>query len=82
MRKLYNLPPTDPRLHAMTEEQIDLEFEHYKLDHPELFKNETYSDPEYDQWEQEAIEQDSRITPSQTKLPIDDEEWEEVEIND
>lgn len=53
----------------MTDEQIDLEWEHYKLDHPELAED-IYRDPGYEEWERQAIEEDSRIT------------WEEVEIDD
>lgn len=73
---MYNLPPTDPRLLAMTDEQIDLEWEHYKLDNPNLAKD-VYSDPAYEEWERQAIEEDQRIT-----IDSKADEWEEVELDE
>lgn len=89
MRKLYKLPPTDPRFLALTPEQIELEYEHFMLDHPELNK-ERYSDPEYDEWEEKTVEEDAQLTeigsvenygansPSRIESLHD---WEDVEID-
>lgn len=95
MRKLYNLPPTDPRFLAMTTEQIELEYQHFLLDNPELAKDEKYSDPDYDNWEQKAIKEDARISVNEKgsaekmrrtneKEAIEshsNDEWEEVELD-
>lgn len=97
MRRLYNLPPTDPRFLELTDEQIDLEWEHYLLDHPEILANEHYTDPEYDEWEKKAIAEDERLLISDMRSGFAEElgkankkgvldyqkydDWEEVEID-
>lgn len=77
IRKHYNLPPTDQRFLDLTEEQISLEWEHYKLDNPELAEKESYHDPNYELWEQESMEKDSKIDLSSTST---EEDWEEVPL--
>lgn len=58
-RKLYNLPPTDPRFLDVTEEQIQLEWEHYILDNPDLKPTESYYDASFEEeWEELAPEVD------------------------
>ncbi len=60
------MPITDPRYLALTNEQIYLEWENFKLDNPKLFPEESYSDPEYEEWEKGQS--------------FEDQEWEEVEL--
>jgi hypothetical protein len=95
---LYNLPPTDPRFLALTDEQIELDWQHYLLDHPDLAKKDAYIDPEYEEWERKAIEEDSKITYTDAERNGSDEkisraiqekaldsqysDWEEVPIAD
>ncbi len=74
IRKLYNMPMTDPRYLALTPEQIELEWEHYKLDNPKMFPEDSYSDPEYDDWEKEQAQRDESVA--------EEEEWEEVELEE
>jgi hypothetical protein len=97
VRQLYQLPPTDPRLLAMTDEQIMLEREHYLIDHPEL-KKEMYRDPEYEEWERKAVAEDSKLNTIRVNRPpeksgaakrhteaeqsFNSDEWEDVEIDD
>ena len=95
VRKLYQLPPTDPRFLALTPEQIEIEYEHFLLDHPELAK-ERYSDPEYDEWENTSAQEDAQIISDYTdeKGSVEtyygayrqsgiepSNEWEDVEID-
>lgn len=60
IRKLYGsgshrgtggiLPPNDPRLEGLTDEQIELDITLYMADHPELKKqSEAYQDADYEQ---------------------------------
>ena len=90
VRKFYKLPPTDPRFLAMTTEQMELEWEHYLLDNPDILKDsEQYKDPEYEKWEQEAAIEDHEMGVSEKRnanknnglVALDgNEDWEEVEI--
>lgn len=71
LRKLYAgnggiLPPTDPRILAMTEQQIDLEFEHFLLDKEERETaskegKEQYEDDGYEDYDKETDEKDDRL---------------------
>lgn len=70
IRKQFNLPITDSRFLAMTPEQIELEWENYKLDNPKLFPEDSYSDPEYNEWEKEQSKTDEQI----------EDNWEEIEL--
>lgn len=80
IRRFYNLPPTDERFLNLTSEQIELELENHLIDNPELRK-EFYSDPYYEEAEQRAIKEDSKLL-----LPGDDiggdETWEDIDIPD
>lgn len=50
------LPPTDPRLQDITDEQMDLDILMFLEDHPELKKKaESYTDSEYEQAMQEEL---------------------------
>ncbi|MFS8214823.1 hypothetical protein [Paenibacillus sp. S29] len=77
------LPPTDPRILAMTEEQIDLEFEHMEIDRKARDgKSEEYEDPDFDEWARETEEMDSKLSYdySSPQTPAEDlDDWEDVE---
>jgi hypothetical protein len=76
VRKLYNLPPTDPRYLELTTEQIDLEYEHFLLDNPELktAQSQSYSDPDYDETEKNELKKIAQ--------EAQEDDWEEVEFED
>lgn len=66
LRKFYAgnggaLPPTDPRMLAMTPQQVELEFQHIMLDKAERGDN-VYSDAGYDDYEKETDEVDSKLS--------------------
>lgn len=103
LRKFYGgqggaLPPTDPRILAMTEAQIDLELEHIRLDAEERSKangEQVYVDEDYEREEAEEERKDSKLFIEEKEendfegdddLPKyennDDDEWEDVEIDD
>ncbi|KAF6569101.1 hypothetical protein G9G53_22700 [Paenibacillus sp. EKM206P] len=77
------VPPTDPRILAMTDEQIELEFAHLDLDRKARDgKGEDYDDPEFDEWENETEEADSKLSYDYTapKTPAEElDDWEDVE---
>ncbi|MGG1673515.1 hypothetical protein ACIFOE_23315 [Paenibacillus sp. NRS-1783] len=77
------IPPTDPRILAMTDEQIELEFAHMELDRKARDgKSEEYDDPEFDEWEKEAEEADSKLSydyVAPTEKPDNPDDWEDVE---
>jgi hypothetical protein len=55
LRKFYgNLPPNDPRILAMTKEQIDLEFEHIVLDAKQKKSGQYYEDEEFEKYDEES----------------------------
>jgi hypothetical protein len=66
----------------MTEEQIDLELEHWKLDNADKLRGkEVFTDYEYENYDKDSDDLDSRVTegvvtPSQTAYNEDD--WEDV----
>ncbi|MGF6354074.1 hypothetical protein ABIE27_001984 [Paenibacillus sp. 4624] len=76
------LPPTDPRILAMTPEQIDLEFEHMEIDRKaKEGKSEEYDDPEFDDWLNETEEEDGKLSydySATRKSPIEDDDWEDA----
>lgn len=102
LRKLYAgnggvLPPTDPRILSMTEQQIDVELEHFLIDIEEKAKAEgrkTYVDESYDAEEEREELIDSKLyVEGIDDLPKeesdepeyrndDDDEWDDVEIDD
>lgn len=103
LRKFYGgqggaIPPTDPRLLAMTEAQIEVEFEHIILDREErdaASGNKRYTDESYDEEEAEEERVDARLyieekTDFEVEEPIplpksekdDDIEWVDDEIDD
>lgn len=92
LRKFYAgnggcLPPTDPRILALTPEQIDLEFTHMILDKEAKETNkQVYVDDDYDNYDEESEKRDSRTSEIPRSLPKvennDDEEWEDVDYED
>lgn len=65
----------------MTPEQIELEFEHLKLDLLNSKGNtEHYTDEDYEAYEQEVASEAQGQTIPQGSY--DDEAWEDVEIDD
>lgn len=54
------LPPNDPRILALTDEQIELEFGHMKLDNQLKSGNKEFEDEEFDKYDQESEEDDSK----------------------
>lgn len=76
-RKLYGgniggmggiLPPTDPRLVDLTDEQIELDIALYLQDHPELKKKaEAYQDSEYER----AMKEELAELPEDFQMPSD-----------
>jgi hypothetical protein len=97
LRKFYgNLPPTDPRMLAMTPELIELEFAHMALDRENKEKGDTYTDEEYDEWDNETEQADTRGSEEERtseegympeSYPVQaendsDEDWEDVETDD
>ena len=97
LRKFYGgdggaLPPTDPRLLAMTPEQVELEFAHMQYDQ-QLKKGQTYEDDEFEDYDKETDADDSLLSEMPTlrmdaeppkSVEIDNlpDEWEDVEIDD
>lgn len=86
------MPPTDPRLLAMTPEQVELEFAHMQYEQ-QLKKGETFSDEGFEDYDKETDADDSLLSELPTlgmnaELPksveIDNlpDEWEDVEIDD
>lgn len=86
------LPPTDPRLLAMTPEQIDLDIHHILLDKEEQGGGDVFMDDEYEREmeEEERMEREQRIrekgmNPSEVykKASKDNEDdWEDVDPED
>jgi hypothetical protein len=102
LRKIYAgnggiLPPTDPRILALTEQQIDIEFEHLLIDKEMRDKdsgNQVYVDESYeaDEAEEERIDQKLFVEYEEDDfeagIPLpkseksNDDEWVDVEIDD
>lgn len=89
-KHVYNgIPPTDPRVLAMTDEQIDLEYAHLELDRKLRDKNkEEFADPEYEQWDEEVNENDAKLSyeydaanPPAKQAEQNEEDWEDVETD-
>lgn len=101
LRKFYGgkdgaLPPTDPRILAMTPAQIELEFEHMNID-AKLQKGEAFEDDEFDEYDKSSDASDSLLSETPTFVAesdprkgfeasnsneqVNEEEWEEVEID-
>lgn len=83
------IPPTDPRILAMTDEQVDLEFEHLDIDAKiRNGKKEEYADPEFEAWNKEMDDTDSKLSYEYDppaghgeRPPIQDdneEDWEDM----
>jgi hypothetical protein len=93
---LYNgIPPTDPRILAMTDELIDLEYAHMELDKQLKGGKEEYEDPDYEDYDKETDETDAQLSyeydmpASEDVKPTaiepdeeDDGDWEDVETDD
>jgi hypothetical protein len=99
LRKFYAggmgaIPPTDPRILTMTEQQIDLEFAHMLLDIEEREEKDgngkKYMDESYEAEEAEEervnqklyIENDFDEDNLRKSENTNDGEWEDVEIDD
>lgn len=89
------IPPTDPRILAMTEEQVELEFGHMELDRKlKKGSGEEYSDPEFEEWDKDTEETDSLLSYEYEKHPsevkgaspqanlADEDDWEDDETDD
>jgi hypothetical protein len=70
LRKLYAgngavLPPTDPRILAMTDAQMEIEFEHFSIDAELRDKasksEEQFEDEEFENYDKETDERDERL---------------------
>jgi len=82
------LPPTDPRILAMTPEMVELEFAHIAIDRKlKDGDTEQYEDPDFDAYEKESEELDNRLSDdyipdyiSQVlpKISEDDASWEDI----
>lgn len=96
LRRFYGgmngaLPPTDPRILALTAQQIDLEFELMRVDKARKEGNkEVFEDDTFDDYDKETEEVDSRLsdpvlpdevpqTLPKTTTEYTENEWEEVE---
>jgi hypothetical protein len=71
LRKFYGgqggaLPPTDPRILAMTPEQIELEFEHMLLDRAEKGEGNVYTDDGYEDYDNDTDEVDNKLSDMPT----------------
>lgn len=68
LRKFYGgnggaLPPTDPRILAMTREQIELEFQHMLLDQNQKDGNQEYFvDEGFEDYDKETEDTDNRLS--------------------
>lgn len=101
VRKLYGggtpLPPTDPRILALTPEQIEIDLAHLLLDNPQLERGASDGkaafDPEFAEYERkvDAEEREQalqmQLVPEED-LPFDqyeqetyDQQWVDVEID-
>ena len=90
VRKLYgNMPPTDPRFLALTNEQIDLDMMHVMLDQQlRDGTTEVYSDETFDEFDKETDEIDNKFTDIPTAddfriglsaTEVNEDDWEEVD---
>jgi hypothetical protein len=70
LRKFYGgqggaLPPTDPRILAMTPMQVNLEFEHIMLD--QIAKGDkVYTDDDYEEYDNDTDEVDNKLSDMPT----------------
>lgn len=67
LRKFYGgnggaLPPTDPRILAMTHEQIDYEFQHMLIDQEERGEGNAYQDDQYEQYDEDTDKVDDKLS--------------------
>jgi hypothetical protein len=84
IQKSFHVLPTDERFLSLTEQQMDLLYEHFKIDHPELREDDKARDSEYDeaqdgmQMEQHEHYEDPDFDKAWNGEEEDTEEWEEV----
>ena len=85
------IPPTDPRILNMTEEQIELEYAHLELDRKlRNGSTEFYEDKSFEEYDKETEEMDAILSDPISEASSEDEwaavddpdEWEDVEIDD
>jgi hypothetical protein len=86
------IPPNDPRILSMTDEQIDLEYQHIALDKKLKDGGNFFEDDEYDDYDRETEEEDKRLSGLDSNSEEDysntvraqgnEGEWEDVEIDD
>ena len=97
LRKFYGgrtgaLPPTDPRILAMTPEQVELEFEHMAYDQ-QLKKGEVFEDDEFAKYDESTEADDVLLSdtptpgrsvevPNNVEISSIQDEWVDVEIDD
>ena len=67
LRKFYGgkdgvLPPTDPRILAMTPYQMELDFEHMMIDEKLRKGGESYEDDSFDAYDKESEDTDSLLS--------------------
>lgn len=82
VQKTFSVLPTDDKFLNLTEEQMDLMYEHFKLDHPELQKQEDNKarDSDYDNEQDGIPAQEHFEDPEFDKAwsEGEDDEWKEV----
>ena len=64
------MPPTDPRIMALTDEQIMVEYAHLELDRKESGGGDVFTDDDYDDYDSKSEARDSRLS--------DDDDWEDI----
>ena len=73
IRKLYAgnggiIPPNDPRIMALTDEEIDLDLTHYMLDNPDKFA-EVFTDSAFGDYEKALEEEHSTSEVKDKEIP-------------
>ena len=76
MQDRFKVLPTDSRFKELTSEQVDLLYQHYLLDNPEVEKHaEVFSDPGYEEAEK-AMLVDARSVAAKGEPELDNIEVE------
>ena len=78
------MSPASPDFLNLTDDQIDLEWELYKQENPDKFKDDQYFDPEYEEWEKKAQEEDNKLIIStdvqQNDVKESEEGWMDIPV--
>jgi hypothetical protein len=72
LQSKFNILPTDPRYMDLTQEQIDLIYEHYIIDNPP--KKSAYTDADYEKEEAKNAEYNAQQSKDEGRLPLQDHE--------